>query len=105
MPQGIANLDSRSGLARDLDRITKISPGLAFDVTRLPYIIFHIFFSETCTWPCLVRRHNRHLVLFTTVVIAGDLNNSPFPEPGEGKVPLAILKGDWRLRISRSESH
>jgi uncharacterized protein len=35
-----------------------------------------------------------------SVVVAGDLNDFPFPEPGEGVDPLAILKGNGSTRLT-----
>jgi uncharacterized protein len=34
------------------------------------------------------------------VVVAGDLNDFPFPEPGEGVDPLTILKGGGSTRLT-----
>jgi predicted extracellular nuclease len=34
------------------------------------------------------------------VVIAGDLNDFPFPEPGEGADPLTILKGSGSTELT-----
>ena len=34
------------------------------------------------------------------VVVAGDLNDFPFPEPGEGVDPLTILKGSGSTRLT-----
>jgi uncharacterized protein len=34
------------------------------------------------------------------VVVAGDLNDFPFPEPGEGVDPLTILKGSGWTRLT-----
>jgi predicted extracellular nuclease len=35
------------------------------------------------------------------VVVAGELNDFPFPEPGEGVDPLAILKGNGSTRLTK----
>ena len=34
------------------------------------------------------------------VVVAGDLNDFPFPEPGEGEDPLTILKGSGPMKLT-----
>ena len=34
------------------------------------------------------------------VLLAGDLNDFPFPEPGEGVDPLTILKGSGSTRLT-----